>query len=161
MAVQAAMRILAVGAVLLGGIVAGFSINRLLVDLPAWANLGSEQWAHFTRTADLGKGLVVYPAEGLAALACSVGAAVLAHFNRFPKSASLPLDFAAIAAVLAFVVTRFLIAPEILHLRGDSADIAHLQNTFALTRHWWAVKADLHALTFICNVWGLMTPVPR
>ena len=91
MTLVAVTRSLAVGAVVLGGIVAGFSVNRLLVELPAWVNLGPEQWASFTRHADLGKGLVVYPLEGLAALVCSVGAAVLAHFDRSDESAFLPL----------------------------------------------------------------------
>jgi len=161
MTVVVATRNLAVGAVILGGIVAGFSLNRLLVDLPAWAILGPEQWARFTRNADLGKGLVVYPAIGLAALVCSLGAAVLAHFDSSPKSAALPLYLAGVTAVIAFVVTRFLLAPEILNLRSDSPDFTHLQNAFVLTRHWWHLKAGLHTITFVCNVGGLMELMSR
>jgi len=113
------------------------------------------------RNADLGKGLVVYPAIGLAALVCSLGAAVLAHFDRSPKSAALPLYLAAVTAVIAFVVTRFLLAPEILNLRSDSPDFTHLQNAFVLTRHWWHLKAGLHTITFVCNVWGLIELMSR
>ena len=152
----AVTRSLAVGAVALGGIVAGFSVNRLLVELPAWAVLGPEQWASFTRRADLGKGLVVYPIEGLAALVCSVGAAVLAHLDRSEQSALLPLHLAGVAAVIAFVVTRFLIAPEVLTLRGDLPNPSSIQNAFASIRSWWQLKAGLHAITFACNIWGLM-----
>jgi len=61
MTLVAVTRSLAVGAVVLGGIVAGFSVNRLLVELPAWVNLGPEQWASFTRHADL----VVLPTRRL------------------------------------------------------------------------------------------------
>jgi hypothetical protein len=157
MTVVAVTRSLAVGAVVLGGIVAGFSVNRLLVELPAWVNLGPEQWASFTRHADLGKGLVVYPLEGLAALVCSVGAAVLAHFDRSDESAFLPLHLAGVGALLAFFVTRFLIAPEVLTLRGDSPNPSSIQNAFAAVRSWWQLKAGLHTITFACNVWGLMT----
>jgi hypothetical protein len=103
----------------------------------------------------LGKGLLIYPAEGLAALVCSIGAAVVVHFDR-SKSASLPLHLAAIAAVLAFVVTRFSIAPHILSLRTNSADLMNVQNAFTLTRRWWELKAGLHAVTFACNTWALI-----
>jgi hypothetical protein len=153
----AVTRSLAVGAVVLGGIVAGFSVNRLLVELPAWADLGPEPWASFTRRADLGKGLVVYPLEGLSALVCSVGAAVLAHFDRSDQSTLLPLHLAGVTALIAFVVTRFLIAPEVLTLRGDLANPSSIQNAFASIRSWWQLKAGLHTITFACNVWGLMT----
>ena len=157
MTLVAVTRSLAVGAVFLGGIVAGFSVNRLLVELPAWAKLGPVQWASFTRRADLGKGLIVYPVEGLAALVCSVGAAVFAHFDRSHKSAFLPLHLAGLTAVIAFVVTRYVIAPEVLNLRGDSPNPSSIQNAFASIRSWWQLKAGLHTITFACNVWGLMT----
>jgi hypothetical protein len=56
---------LIIGATFLGGPLAGVAVDRLLVQLPAWQQTGPVAWAEFTRAADLGRGLLLYPAKGL------------------------------------------------------------------------------------------------
>lgn len=150
------MRSLLIGATIFGGIVAGFSVNRMLVELPVWNQLGAEEWSRFARL-ELSRGLVVYPFEGLIALALSLGAAICYHMARSARrQVGLPLYIGALAAVLAFLVTRFLIAPQTLGLKDGVAQLGNLQMALMQTRRWWPIKAGLHLLTFACNVWGLV-----
>lgn len=150
-------RSLVIGATILGGIIAGFSLNRMLVELPAWQHLGAEAWARYTRAADLSRGFAVYPTEGLAALILTLGAASSLHFDpRVPRSAAWPLYLAAVTALLAFIVTRFLVAPNVLCLKKGIADVGLLQQALVKTTQWWFAKTILHILTFVCNIWALV-----
>ena len=63
-------RNLLVAATLVGGLLAGANVDRALVAMPAWQQVGPESWAAFSRHADLGNGFVLYPVE-------AVGAALL------------------------------------------------------------------------------------
>ena len=140
-----------------GGIVAGFSVNRALVDMPAWRALGPEAWARFTRSADLGAGVILYPAEGITALVAAVAAAIAFRFDAHTAySAPVPIYTAAFTAVVAFVVTRFALAPYTLSLRDTGVDTRNLGNTLRRTELLWRYKAALHVLTFACNVWSLV-----
>jgi hypothetical protein len=142
-------------ATFLGGIVAGFSLNRELVDISAWNALGAVDWVRFTRHADLGPGLVVYPAEGLAALAATVGAAVAFHFDRTaPRSAAVPVHLAVVTAVVAFAITRFALAPDTLRMRDANVAPTDLTRALEHMRAWWGPKATLHVVTFACNIWS-------
>jgi hypothetical protein len=144
-------------AVFLGGIIAGFSLNRVLVDMPAWRSLGAETWARFTRQADLRTGLVVYPVEGMAALLVTAAAAIGFHRDRHATpAAAVPVYAAAFGAVLAFIVTRFALAPYVLSLREVTSDVGALNRVMSQAERWWRVKATLHVLTFASNVWALV-----
>jgi hypothetical protein len=151
-----ATRSLLTVATFFGGIVAGFSVNRALVDINAWRQMGPDEWARFTRRADLGSGLVLYPAEGIAALATTLGAAAAFYFDRTaPRTASIPVYDAAIGAVVAFAVTRFALAPDTLRIRDAGVDPTHVAHAFQQLQFWWPPKAALHLLTFACNLWSL------
>jgi hypothetical protein len=45
---------LIVVATLLNGILAGVTVDRILVGLPAWHAIGAIAWANYSRSADLG-----------------------------------------------------------------------------------------------------------
>lgn len=42
------------------------SLNRTLVEMPAWRLLGPQAWAAFSERADLGNGATIYPLAGSA-----------------------------------------------------------------------------------------------
>lgn len=67
--------VLASLATLVGGLLAGLSLDRSLVALPAWRRLDVEAWAVFSRHADLGRGLVLYPVLGVGGPLLSVATA--------------------------------------------------------------------------------------
>jgi hypothetical protein len=56
--------VLATLAVLANGLLAGLSVDRSVVAMPAWRWVGVRGWAAFSRRADLGNGLVLYPLRG-------------------------------------------------------------------------------------------------
>jgi hypothetical protein len=117
---------------------------------------GLVAWADFTRAADLGTGLTIYPVIGLTALLFTVTAAIAYHFDRTaPGAAALPIYAAAVLSVIALLVTGRLLAPATLSLRHVADDPAELALVFARVARWWDVKALLHALAFGANVWSL------
>jgi hypothetical protein len=59
---------LAVGAILLGGLLAGVTADRALVQMPAWERIGVIPWANFTRAENHGIGSIFYLVIGLIAL---------------------------------------------------------------------------------------------
>src|SRR5216684_8245748 len=62
---SARSRFLLAAAAVLGGLLAGLDVDRTLVAMPAWQAVGPTAWAEFSRHADLGKGLFLYPLEAI------------------------------------------------------------------------------------------------
>ena len=149
-------RALAIGAALLGGLLAGMALDRVLVQFPAWRHVGVASWTSFTRSADLGRGLIIYPAVGLTALFLSGTAAGLTAMCglELTRASRAPIYLAALLAITAFLVTRFALAGEMLSLRRI-AEIESASRVFDHVTRWFAVKAMLHVATFIANVWSL------
>jgi hypothetical protein len=52
---------LMVAATVFDAMVAGTGLDRVVVQMPAWARLGSQAWAAYSRHADLGNGLILHP----------------------------------------------------------------------------------------------------
>lgn len=146
----------AVGAAVLGGLLAGMASDRVVVQLPAWQQLGAIPWAIFTRQADLGRGLLFYPGIGLGALVCSVLAAVFLILDRSPGGPRLPAGAAAVFAIAALIVTRWGIVPHVLSLRATDGNGSALVAAFHAQQRWWTLKAALHVATFLANVWTLV-----
>ncbi len=152
---------LLIGATLMGGLLAGLSTSKVLVQMPAFAEIGAPSWAAYARAADLGPGLLVYPAIGLGALCLTVAAALacaLERSVRFP--AAVPAYAAAILAIAALVVTNRFLVPPMLGLRQMGENAADLHGVFAHVARWWQLKATLHVLTFGANLWALVTVLP-
>src|SRR3954470_20176450 len=61
------IRTLIILALLVSGFLAGTNIDRALVLMPAWQQVGVSAWAEFSRHANLGNGLIVYPLAGFSA----------------------------------------------------------------------------------------------
>src|SRR3954466_8412833 len=64
------------------GILAGSVVDWSLVGGPAWRALGAEAWVQFSRRADLGTGLIAYPAEAVGATLLLIAALVSSRFDR-------------------------------------------------------------------------------
>ena len=67
---DAAVTSVAMAALVADGILAGLSLDKVIVQLPARRRIGVTAYAAYARAADLGNGIAFYPAVG-------VGAAVL------------------------------------------------------------------------------------
>jgi hypothetical protein len=148
---------LLVGATLLGGLLAGMAVNKVLIQIPAWEEPGVIPWANFTRATNLGLGLILFPVIGGSALLLTVAAAVAFRFDRArPRSGIVPVYAAVVLAIAAFIVTVCLLAPPRLSLKPAASSAADLQLIFASVTRWWGVKALLHLLTFGSNLWALV-----
>ena len=147
---------LMVGATLLGGLLAGMSANKVLVELPAWQAVGVVQWALFTRASDQGVGLILFPVIGGGALILSVAAAVSFRSDRFARrSGAWAVYLAPFLAIIALAVTILLLAPPRLSVLQAGDDATVLQPIAASVARWWDVKAFLHVLAFLANLWAL------
>src|SRR5258708_32501871 len=135
---------LMVGVTLLGGLLAGMAANKVLVELPAWQPVGVVQWASFTRTSDHGLGLILFPVIGGSALILTVAAAIAFHLDKAaPRSGAVSVYLAPVLAIIALLVTIFLLAPPRLSLAQAGDNAALLLPIFARVVWWWDIKAFL------------------
>ncbi|OLB21925.1 MAG: hypothetical protein AUI12_17150 [Acidobacteria bacterium 13_2_20CM_2_57_6] len=153
---SSAIKGLAFGAALFGGLQAGATANRAFVLLAAWERLGVIPWVNFTRAENVGVGALFYPVLGLAALLFTVSAAIAFRLDRTERgSRRFPVYAAALLAIVWATVTRALILPAMFVLRDASTDTAQLQQIFLTVSRWSGVNDVLHILTFALNLWAL------
>jgi len=147
---------LAVAATLFGGLLAGVSANRSLVQIPAWKRIGAAPWAAFTRAENHGLGALFYPAIGLAALLFTAATAIAFRFDRAARgSRSFPIYSAAVVAVAWAVATRGFVVPALFSLGEVGNNAVELQGLLLSLARWWAINDVLHALSFGLNLWAL------
>jgi hypothetical protein len=147
---------LLIAATLLHGFLAGGNVERALVHMPAWRKLGPRAWAAFSRQADLGRGLFLYPFEAILGAALAVGAALAFQFDpAASRAAALPLYLGA-ALALAGLLATTQAAPKMLSLRRlADDDLPALQRAFHGFERWGNVRAVFQVLAFLANVWAL------
>lgn len=149
-------KVLALSAVLFGGILAGVTANRALVQLPAFERIGVISWANLTRAENHGIGAFFYPVVGLIALLSTVATAIASRFDRAARdSPKFPTYSAVVLAIGAAVVTRAVLVPAMFSLRAAGDDAIALQRIFLVNARWWGVNDVLHVLTFGLNLWAL------
>jgi hypothetical protein len=120
-----------VSATVLHGILAGVTVDRILVGLPAWYEVGVVAWANYSRSADLGNGLVLYSVLAIGGALLSLGAAVsLIWQPTRPRSVAIAV-YLATALAVAGLLLSFKAAPFMLSLRTiGNDDAAHLKQAF-------------------------------
>jgi hypothetical protein len=141
-------------ATLLTGFVAGISIDKCFVQLPARLRLGVQQFAAFSRANDLGNGLVLYPALGIGAALTTIIAAFITYSSGVTGVSALPAYGAALLAVMHSVVTTRA-APYMLMLRHPVTDDAKLAAVFDRFAAWHAARTILQVLNFLALIWAL------
>jgi len=153
---SSAIKGLAFGAALFGGLQAGATANRAFVLLAAWERLGSvgelhargkrRRWGTFLSRA--------WPRRasfhGFRRDRLSPG-----PHRTERRSRRFPVYAAALLAIVWATVTRALILPAMFVLRDASTDTAQLQQIFLTVSRWSGVNDVLHILTFALNLWAL------
>src|SRR5438105_5051199 len=91
------MRFWLFAATLLSGLLAGADLDRALVAMPAWQTAGPEAWAVFSRNADLGNGLVLYPLEAIGGALLILVAIVAFYLGAREERGIILFLFAALA----------------------------------------------------------------
>jgi len=137
-----------VAATAFGAILAGSTIDRLVVQVPALAQLGPERWAEFSRHADLSKrGLAFYPFIGIGHAVLSIASAVAEPKNRAATAGA--------ALALGGMITTVKAAPVMLSVRNlkDPDEIQDAMNRFLF---WSAIRAVCQVGAFAANVAALI-----
>lgn len=125
--------------------------------MPAWRRVGVRAWAAYSRNADLGNGLLLYPVEGIGGAALSIATAVAVRLDAgTPHGAFLPALVAAALTVGGLLAT-VKAAPNMISLRHIGDDVDELQSAFDGFLRWGSVRAVCQVLGFAANLWTLAT----
>ena len=147
---------LVAAACLFNGLMAGGNFIRLFVEMPAWRQVGPVAWAAFSRHADLGTGLVIYPVVAIGGALLMLAAAIVFHFDRgAPRSAALPIYLSLALVIGGLAITR-LAAPYMLSLRTTGDDPAALSAAFEGFDRWGTIRGVMQMLAFPVNLWGVV-----
>jgi hypothetical protein len=154
--------ILAAGACLFGGLLAGVTANRALVEIPAWERIGLVPWATFTRAENYGIGSFFYIVLGLLAILSTILTAIVFRLDRPARSwRSFPIYAAALLAVVYALITRIVLVPTMFRLRAAGNDSVALQQIFSVAARWWRVNDILHVLAFALSIWAFAEILAR
>lgn len=140
---------------ILGGLIAGASVNRYVVEVPAWRHMDIIQWANYSRHADLGNGFILYPFLGIGLVIFSVAAGVGYYLDGKPEDAGLPVYLTALLAIIGIGLTR-LAAPVMLSLKTSGNNIHVLRHAFNSFHYWGSFRAAAQVLAFFASVWAMV-----
>ena len=151
---------LLVAATVLNGILAGGSLIKSVVELPARRIIGLPAMAAFHRAADLQTGFLIYPALGLGAPALTIALGTTFALDRgvSTTAASFAYFTAALSAAHVFATTRA--APNLLILRSGIPEETVLGQVYRGFTQWQTVRAILQVATFLAVVLALASLLP-
>jgi len=147
-------------ATIFNGILAGGSLIKSVVELPARRTIGLPAMAAYHRAADLHTGLWVYPALGLAApaLTVAIGFAFVIDRDAPVTAASFVYLAAALSMAHTFATTRA--APNLPKLRSGIPEEAVLADMYGAFTQWQTVRAILQLAAFVAVVLALASLAP-
>jgi hypothetical protein len=150
--------LLIASATLFNGVLAGIDVDRWVVGMPAWHAVGVVGWANYSRSADLGNGLFLYPILAIVGTLFSLAAAVSFMRQTQRERFTSVAIYVAAALALAGLLMTFKAAPFMLslqHLRNE--DVTALQQAFDGFEFWGGIRAILQTLAFGANLCSLAT----
>jgi hypothetical protein len=131
------------------GMLAGLSVDRSLVQLPAWERIHLLGFHEYSQQADIRRGVVLYPVVGLSAAALSIAAAAGGYLQ--PGIPYLCIAFlyasAALAILHTFTTTRA--GPNMWRLRDSSLGSEDVRLAFDGFKRWQDRRAALQLLNFM------------
>lgn len=152
--ISAKTRYLLVAATLLSGLLAGGNVDRAIVAMPAWEQVGASAWAEFSRHADLGNGLFLYPFEAIGGFLLILAAAVSFHFDRATTGRSTLSLYGAVLFSVGGLLCTLKAAPIMLSIERVS-DRAALQHALDGFYFWGDIRGIFQVLAFFATVWVL------
>lgn len=140
----------------LTGIAAGLSVDRSIVQLPAFRRTGVQAWAAFSRKADLGNGLFFYPPLAIGGAVLTIAAAwSVRRDKRMPRPAARLAGLAAISALATMVATSRA-APNMWRLRRLSDDDSEsIEQSYRGFRRWHGVRSAALTAAFAFGLLAL------
>jgi len=147
-AMDAVVTGVAMAALVADGLLAGLSLDKVIVQLPARRRMGPVRYAGYARSADLGNGVVFYASVGVSAAALTIAAAAVAAARGAPALVTGLLAAAAALSVLHSAAAGR--AAPIMFQVGRAEDtpaaLAPLLDRFA---RWSAARAIAQTTTLI------------
>lgn len=139
---------LTLAALVSDGLLAGLSLDKVIVQLPARRQMGAVAYAAYARSADLGNGLAYYAVVGVGAATLTIAAFAAAAALGSSAAVTGLLAAAAALSVLHSIATGRA-APTMFRIgraEDTQAALAPLLTRFA---RWSAARAVLQAATLI------------
>jgi hypothetical protein len=111
-------------------------------------------WAAYSRHADLGNGLFLYPLEAIGSFLLLFTASVIILFHKsLFKQVALPAHLAVVFAAIGLIFT-FFAAPLMLSIRTIGNNEILLQKAFDKFQFWGMLRAIAQLLSFLACVWA-------
>ena len=145
---DAAVMSVAMAALVADGLLAGLSLDKVIVQLPARRRIGVTAYAAYARAADLGNGIAFYAVVGVGAAVLTIASFAVAAARGAPGAVTGLLAAAAALSVLHSAATGRA-APAMFQIgrAGDTeAALTPLLTRFA---RWSAARAGVQAATLI------------
>jgi hypothetical protein len=149
------LRLLIWPACLLGGFLAGENIFRYAMEVPGWRHISIAEWGEYSRHADLGTGVFVFPFEAIISVLLLVAASIIILKSKGEfQSAALPVYAATIFALAGLGLT-FFAAPYMFSVRTIGNDPAQLQQAFDNFHYWGFFRGIAQVSSFCFCVWAM------
>jgi hypothetical protein len=146
--VDAAVTSVAMAALVADGILAGLSLDKVIVQLPARRRIGVTAYAAYARAADLGNGIAFYAAVGVGAAVLTLAAFAVAASRGAPGAVTGLLAAAALLSLVHSAMTARA-APTMFQIGRAGDDQAHLAPLLARFAHWSTARAAAQIATLI------------
>ena len=145
---DAAVTSVAMAALVADGILAGLSLDKVIVQLPARRRIGVIAYGAYARAADLGNGIAFYPAVGVGAAVLTLAAFAVAA-SRGASGTVTGLLAAAGLLSLAHSAMTARAAPTMLQIGKAGEGQEALTSLLARFAHWSTACAATQAATLI------------
>lgn len=147
------LQFLMVIACIFTGWLAGASVDRYIVRVPAWRKMDILTWAEYVQHAYLGNGFLLYQIEtGCSFVMLVISCYIIAvHRLRF---VALPVYSAMLLTIVAIVIT-FITAPVMHSLHELNNDAELLQQAFDRVHRVGLYRAMAQILAFIACAWAM------
>lgn len=140
------------------GLLGGSSFDKALVSLPARKKMGVKIFATYSRTNDLGRGLIVYPALGIGTPAITIVAMILVLLDTGSTTVLITMAIIASGLSLAHIWTTSHAAPVMLGLRKlRDDDESQLTDIFDRFAKWHGFRAILQVLTMVASILAIVS----
>lgn len=139
---------LALAALAADGLLAGLSLDKVIVQLPARRQMGAVAYAAYARSADLGNGIAFYAAVGAGAAALTLAAFAVAAARGSSGPVTGLLAAAAALSLLHSGATGRA-APTMFKIGRAEDAPAVLGPLLARFARWSAARAALQAATLV------------
>jgi len=138
---------------ILSGFLAGETVDRLIVGLPAWHYVDINAWAEYSRHADLGNGTFVYPLEAIGSFLLLIIASGILFKNKIVRKSVSQMVYLSTTFALIVLVLTFFAAPFMLSIKNLN-DPASLQYAFEKFYYWSTFRGVVQILSFVVCVFA-------